>query len=166
VSNRMQQNFGDGLMTAPRFPRRVSRNRGAPERRLPIGRMSAVAGVVLVLLLPFCGFWYRDSRALLESDLEKEVITAGSVITANPDWAINTWSARKTFSFDTRLSQSEYRSWVKRNLGADWHCRAETAAQLVFGRLLSAEQQVLEIGLDDGGSQGIRVHVTFTAIPT
>jgi hypothetical protein len=94
------------------------------------------------------------------------VIPAGSVITANPDWAIETWSGRKEYTFEASFSQAEYRSWAKRKLGADWHCSAETGVTVVFTRLLPTEQQILDIGFDAGSPQRIRVRVTFTAIPT
>jgi len=100
------------------------------------------------------------------NDLARELIPAGSVITADPEWAIETWSGRKAYTFETPFSQAEYRSWAKRKLGADWHCHAETGVTVVFTRLLPTEQQILDIGFDAGGSQRIRVRVTFTAIPT
>jgi len=168
LSKRTQQDSGDDLMTVPRNPRHAAPNHGAKENHSPIASLRVGAGVVLVLLLPSCGFTDRTSTASLCSrkDLARELIPAGSVITANPDWAIETWSGRKAYTFETPFSQAEYRSWAKQKLGADWHCHAETGVTVVFTRLLPTEQQILDIGFDVGSPQRIRVTVTFTAIPT
>ena len=100
LSNRTQQDSGDDLMTVPRNPRHAAPSHGAKENRSPMASLRVGAGVVLVLLLPSCGFMDQISTASLHSrkDLARELIPAGSVITADPDWAIETWSGRKAYT--------------------------------------------------------------------
>jgi hypothetical protein len=146
LSNRMQLDSRDDFMTALRKFRHAARDCRVTGHRSPPASLRARAGAVLVLLLSSCGLPDQSSAARLQSrkDLERELIPASSVITADPDWAIETWSARKTYTFETRMSGAEYRSWIERRLAGNWHCRIATDSRLAYSRLTPTEQHVLE----------------------
>jgi hypothetical protein len=141
----MQPVLRDNLMTANRSRSRL------PARR----------SIALLLLFSACSLPERRGK-----DLARQFIPPGSMMTANPDWAIATWSARKTYTFETPFTQAHYRSWVKGKLDTDWRSRVETGAAVVFTRLRPTEQQILSFSFEDVGPSGLRVHVIFEAIPT
>jgi hypothetical protein len=169
LSKRMQQDLRDGLMTAPRPHIPSPSSRWARENRRPMSSLGAGAGIILVLLLLSCGVASRISavRSQSPTDLAKQLIPAGSVIAADPEWVIGTWSARKSYTFESQFNWLEYRSWATRKLGAGWQCHADAGGDtLACSRLLPTEQQVLSISVDIGSTKDIRVRLTFTAIPT
>lgn len=143
----MSANTGRGLKGASERPRRCPR---------------------LLLVLTSCALLscVRDPRSHDPKDVAAILVPPHSTITEDSDWVVTTWSAQKAYAFEIQLTQGQYLSWAKTALGPDWHCHRKTDGAILYTRLLSGEQQDLEIRPEDGDSQAIRVRVIFTATPT
>lgn len=68
--------------------------------------------------------------------------------------------------FESRLGKSEYLAWLRPVLGPDWNCRLENNSAVLLTRLLSEEQQTLELRIEAMAAGSIRIHATFIAMPT
>ena len=86
---------------------------------------------------------------VVESPLEKE-----------------TYSAHRTVSFTTLLSQSAYQNWLKAQIGSNWHLRKGAPEDLFVTRLLEGEQQTITFACDVQPNGENHVRILFTAIPT
>ena len=157
--NRMQLDSDDDLVTV------VMRPCGVPERRpgradRPLGGiLRAVAGAAVVILVA-C-----NSVDNGRHDWARELAPADSFSLQSTNWDIEEWSASRTWTFASRMSPAEYRSWVERRLGENWHRRVATESGSAYVRLTPTEQQVLQIGVEIT-PQALHVRVTFTAVPT
>ena len=126
-------------------------------------------GIILMLLAAIsCAIagCSLDLRTNDRTDLTVTVVPPGSDVEENSPWVKDSWSAKKECTFDSRLTWVEYLAWAARALGPDWRSRAAANGSPLFTRLVSGEQQYLEIRNVTSGSQGIRVRVTFTATAT
>ena len=125
-------------------------------------------GTILMLAAISCATpgCTRDPSSNGPKDLAVFVVPPGSQVVENSPWVMDSWSAKKECTFDSRLTWVEYLAWAARALGADWRSRAAADGSPLFTRLVSGEQQYLEIRSVTSGSQGIRVRVTFTATAT
>ncbi len=101
-----------------------------------------------------------------QSDVASAMIPPNALVLKDLGWLIETWSARKIYTFESQLTESEYRAWAKRSIGPDWHCRIENGRVLLFTRLGPTEQQTLELRSEEADPGRIRVRVTFIAMPT
>jgi hypothetical protein len=159
LCNRMQLDSRDVLMTTPTRSGGAAGGRLAMPVRSPAGILRVAAGAA-VILLASCSHVDQSRH-----DWAKELVPADSFSIQSTAWVIETWSARKRCTFESRMSPAEYRSWVERKLGEKWHRRLATDSGSAYVRLTPTEQQVLEIGLEIT-PQALHVQVTFTAMPT
>jgi hypothetical protein len=123
------------------------------------GLLGGAARGVVVLVVA-CGPVHQSRH-----DWPRELVPANSVVMQSTDWSIETWSARKTCTFESRMSPAEYRSWIERKLSGNWHRRIATDSGSAYSRLTPTEQQLFEIGLEITPPV-LHVRVTFTAVPT
>ncbi len=159
LSNRMQLDSDDDLMTAVMRLSDVRGDRlGTPVR--PVGGILRQAAGAAIVILAACGSVDNPRH-----DWARELAPADSFSLQSTDWDIETWSATRTWTFASRMSPAEYRSWVERKLGESWRRRVMTGSRSTYGRLMPTEQQLLEIGVEIT-PQAFHVRVTFTAMPT
>ena len=77
-----------------------------------------------------------------------------------------TYSAHRTASFTTLLSQTAYKNWVKAQIGSNWHVRKAAPDDLFVTRLLEGEQQTISFAFDVQPNGENHIRILFTAIPT
>lgn len=159
MSNRMQLDSHYDFVTALNSSGGAAGSRFAMPARSPTGILRVVAAAVVISLMS-CGSVDQSRH-----DWARELVPPDSTAVQGTDWAIETWSARKTCNFENRMSPAEYRGWIERKLGGNWHRRIATDSGFAYSRLTPAEQQVLEFGLEIT-PQALHVRVTFTAMPT
>lgn len=159
----MQLEFDDDLVTEVCAPVAAS-----PRRLRTANRCSGARTIlILVLIACACLSCARNPRSPDPKDVALIVIPPDSAIVENSDWVKETWSARKAYTFESQLTQAEYLTWAKLALGPGWHCHGETDGAILFTRLLSGEQQNLELRAKiDDSKHRICVSVTFTATAT
>lgn len=159
LSNRMQWDSHDNLMTEPEKPSTYSFHAVSYPGSVSIVLRAGIA--VATILLAGCSRLDHTPN-----DWARELIPAGSVIIQDTDWTIGTWSARKSYVFESRMKSADYRSWIEGRFGNGWHCRTTTASMIAYSRLTPTEQQFLEIRAEPPHSQSVRFRITYTVTPT
>ena len=135
-----------------------------------VGTTPAYSRIGIILMLaaiygatPACTV---DPKSNDLTDLVAFVVPPGSDVVENSPWEKDSWSAKKEYAFDSRLTWVEYLTWVERALGPAWRSRATHDGWALFTRLTSGEQQYLEIRNVKSSQQHIRVRVTFSTTAT
>jgi hypothetical protein len=157
ASHRTQRNSGCDFVTAEQA------GRDAVDFRMNIIRL-----ILVCLLCISCSSQSGSSgRINAERDLARFFIPANAYQPLSGDWHVDTWSARKEYTFDTPFTEVEYGSWLWLQLHGHWrHCERCRGA-MVFTRLLEGEEQIVEIQFDAADPAGrIRVRINFTATAT
>jgi hypothetical protein len=125
----------------------------------------------LILVCLFCISCSSQSgssgRIDAERDLARFFIPANAYQPTSGDWLVDTWSARKEYTFETPFTEVEYGSWLRQQLHGSWHHCERCRGAMVFTRLLEGEEQIVESLFDAADLPGrIRVRLTFTASAT
>lgn len=130
--------------------------------------MSISWPALIFLLCLSCSSRSGSSRRIdAERDLARFFIPANAYQSFDEEWHVDTWSARKEYSFETPFTEAQYADWLRQHLDGYWHHCERCRGSMVFTRILEGEEQIVEILFDAADSPGeIRVRITFTATAT
>jgi hypothetical protein len=130
--------------------------------------MSIIRPTFICLLCVSCSNSSGSSGRLdAERDLARFFIPSNTYQSFGGEWRVDTWSARKEYTFEAPFTEAEYGGWLRQQLHGGWHRCERCRGTMVFTRLLEGEEQIVEILFDAADLPGrIRVRLTFTATAT